>query len=79
MKTFLLLLALIALPLFAAEKSAEDLVKMEETLKSEPDDPMLHYKKCQTLFAMGKEQEAIDHAAIALTKFNKANDDLAWM
>ena len=79
MKTFLLLLALIALPLFAAEKSAEDLVKIEETLKSEPDDPMLHYKKCQTLFAMGKEQEAIDHAAIALTKFNKANDDLAWM
>jgi hypothetical protein len=40
---------------------------------------MLHYRKCQILFAEGKEQEAIDHAGIALTKFKAAGDDLAWM
>ena len=40
---------------------------------------MLHYKKCRALFAIGKEQEAIDHAAVALSKFKGAKEELAWM
>jgi hypothetical protein len=79
MKTYLVLLGFLVLPLLAADKPEPDLNKIEEALKSESNDPMLHYKKCKALFAMGKEQEAINHAAVALTKFDKANDDLAWM
>lgn len=40
---------------------------------------MLHYRKCQALFAKGKDQEAIDHASVALSKFKAAQKDLAWM
>ena len=40
---------------------------------------MLHYKKCQALFAKGEEQEALDHAAVALAKFQAAGNNLAWM
>lgn len=35
--------------------------------------------KCRALFADGKEQEAIDHAAVTLEKFIKAKNDLAWI
>jgi len=79
MKKFALILGLIALPLLAAEEPLRDLDKIEAALKSAPDDPMLHYRKCQVLFAKGKEQEAIDHARFALTKFKAAQRDLAWM
>jgi len=79
MKTFALILVFLTLPLFAAEEPLPDLDKIEAALKSTPDDPMLHYRKCQALFAKGKEQEAITHAAIALTKFKAAKKELAWM
>jgi hypothetical protein len=79
MKTFTLLLAILALPLFAADEPLRDLDKIEAALKSSPDDPMLHYRKCQALFAKGKEQEAVDHAAVALAKFKAADSKLAWM
>lgn len=79
MRTILLLLAILAIPLLADDKPQLDIVKVEADLKSAPNDPMLHYRKCQALFAMGKEQEAIDHAGIALTKFKEAKKDLAWM
>lgn len=79
MKTITLLLTILALPLFADVKPPLNVAKIEAALKSAPNDPMLHYKKCQALFAMGKEQEAIDHAGVALTKFKDAKNDLAWM
>ncbi|KAA5547328.1 hypothetical protein FYK55_00410 [Roseiconus nitratireducens] len=74
----LFLAFLMAATLFAEEQGAE-LKKIEEALKTSPDDPVLHYRKCQLLFADGKEQESIDHAAVALTKFKEADQDLAWM
>jgi len=33
----------------------KDLDKIEAALKATPNDPMLHYRKCQALFAQGKE------------------------
>ncbi|MCB1062107.1 MAG: tetratricopeptide repeat protein [Verrucomicrobiae bacterium] len=79
MRTLTILLTFLIVPIFADEKSQNDLQKIETALEAKPDDPMLHYKKCQALFASGKEQEAIDHAATALEKFKEANDDLSWM
>lgn len=78
MKALTLLLALLPVSLLADEPPA-DLDKIEAALKSAPDDPTLHYRKCQALFAKGKEQEAIDHAAVALAKFKAADNQLAWM
>ncbi|MCX6906828.1 MAG: hypothetical protein NTY01_02170 [Verrucomicrobia bacterium] len=79
MKTLTLLLVAFTLPLLAVEQPLRDLDKIEAALKSAPDDPMLHYRKCQALFAKGREQEAVDHAAVALAKFKAVNNDLAWM
>jgi hypothetical protein len=79
MKALTLILAFLALPLLAADEPLRDLDKIEAALKATPDDPMLHYRKCQALFAKGKEQEAVDHAAVALAKFKAAGNDLAWM
>jgi hypothetical protein len=80
MKTLAILLsAFLAFPLVAAEEPRPDLDKIEAALKSTPDDPILHYRKCQALFANGKEQEAVNHASIALGKFKAAKNDLAWM
>lgn len=66
-------------PVIAADKPREDLTKIEADLKENSDDPMLHYRKCQALFASGKEQEAIDYSTVALKKFKESKDDLAWM
>ena len=79
MKTLTLLFAVLASPLLAADQPPPDLDKIEAALKSAPDDPMLHYRKCQALFAKGKQQEAVDHAAVALAKFKAAGRNLAWM
>jgi len=79
MKTLTLLFAILAFPLLAADEPLRDLDKIEAALKSAPDDPMLHYRKCQALFAKGKEQEAVVHAAVALAKFKAAGSNLAWM
>lgn len=79
MKTLSLVFALIMAPLLSADEPLRGLTKIEAGLKSSPDDPMLHYRKCQALFAAGKEQEALNHAAVALTKFKLAQNDLAWM
>ncbi|HEX5219046.1 MAG TPA: hypothetical protein VFZ59_05715 [Verrucomicrobiae bacterium] len=79
MKILPLMLAIVALPLFAADEPLRDLDKIEAALKASPDDPMLHYRKCQSLFAKGKEQEAVDHGAVALARFKAANSKLAWM
>jgi hypothetical protein len=79
MKTLPLLFAILALGSLAADKPLRDLDDIEAALKSAPDDPMLHYRKCQALFATGKEQEALDHAAVALAKFKAAGNNLAWM
>lgn len=62
-----------------SEEQQLDLDKIEIELKKKPDDPTLHYKKCQALFSKGKEQEAVDYASIALEKFIKAKVDLAWL
>ena len=78
MKTLLSLFIILTISSFAAELP-RDLGKIEEALKTTPDNPMLHYRKCQALFAAGKEQEAIDHAGVALEKFKAANTSLAWM
>ena len=78
-KYTLLLLFFFSIPLFADEKKNDDLGKIEAELKSKPNSPMLHYKKCRALFAIGKEQEAIDHAAVALSKFKEAKEELTWM
>jgi len=78
-KHIFLLLFFFSIPLFAGEKKNDDLGKIEAELESKPNSPMLHYKKCQVLFALGKEQEAIDHAVVTLSKFKKAKEDLAWM
>ena len=61
------------------DEPPRDLDKIEAALKSSPDDPMLHYRKCQALFAKGKNQEAVDHAVVAIAKFKAAGNDLAWM
>lgn len=63
----------------APDDPPKDLDKIEAALKATPNDPMLHYRKCQALFTQGKEQEAIDHAAVALAKFKAAKNNLAWM
>src|SRR3990172_1927019 len=72
-------LAVLILPVQAADELPRDLDKIEAALKAKPDDPMLHYRKCQALFAKGKEQEAVNHAAVAMEKFKAARKDLAWM
>lgn len=79
MKTLTILFALLALGSLAADKPLRDLDDIEAALRSAPDDPMLHYRKCQALFAKGKEQEAVEHAAVALAKFRAAGNNLAWM
>ncbi len=79
MKTLTLLFAVLAPTLLAADEPLRDLDKIEAALKAAPDDPMLHYRKCQALFIKGKEQEAVDHAAVALEKFKAAGNTLAWM
>lgn len=79
MKTLTFLLVIMALPLIAADEPLRDLDKIEAALKVAPGDPMLHYRKCQALFARGREQEAVDHAAVALAKFKAAGNKLAWM
>lgn len=79
MKALTLLLVILATPLLAAEEPMRDLDAIEAALKEAPNDPMLHYRKCQALFAQGKEQEAIDNAAVALAKFRAAGSPLAWM
>lgn len=79
MKTAVIFFALLVPFLLAADEPLRDLVKIEAALKAAPDDPILHYRKCQTLFAEGKEKEAVEHAAIALAKFKAAGNDLAWM
>src|ERR1044071_4106021 len=79
MKILTLLLVMLAFPLLAADEPLRNLDKIEAALKSKPDDPMLHYRKCQALFAKGKEQEAVDHAAVALAKFKATDSKLAWM
>ena len=79
MKPLTLLIAILAFPLLAADEPLRDLDKIEAALNSAPDDPMLHYRKCQALFAKGKEQGAVDHAAVALAKFKAAGNNLSWM
>jgi hypothetical protein len=79
MKTLLALVALLAPSVLIAEDRPRDLKSIEAALKAAPDDPMLHYGKCRALFADGKEQEAINHAAITLGKFIQAKNDLAWL
>ncbi len=78
-KTLIVLFAIYWHPIFAADDPKSALTKIEADLKSNPDDPTLHYRKCQALFAMGKEQAAIDHAPTALKKFKESNDGLAWL
>jgi hypothetical protein len=80
MKIQLTLFATMVLPLvLLAQDQPPDLDKIEAALKTKPEDPMLHYRKCQALFAKGMEQEAVDHAAVALAKFRVARNNLPWM
>jgi hypothetical protein len=77
MTSLLFLLLLVATPAGVQEKPAEDLAKIEAELKAKPDDPVLHAKKCQALFAQGKEQEAVDHGTEAMAKFKAAKNKQA--
>lgn len=77
MRVLLVGLLLFASPLLAQEKSPADLEKIEADVKAKPDDPELHAKKCQALFAAGKEQEAIEHGAVAMKKFIAAGNNEA--
>ncbi len=81
MKTLGLILVLfLSVPILEAqEEPLRDLDKIETALKASPDDPVLHYRKCQALFRNGKEQEAVDHANVALAKFIASKKDLSWM
>ena len=79
MNKFAILYTLLVSPCLLADEPELDLKKIEAALKSKPDDPMLHYKKCQALFAKGEEQKAVDHAAVALAKFKAADNKLASM
>ena len=62
-----------------APQKPQSLEAIEAQIKAAPDDPMAHYRKCQALFAAGKQQEAIDFAKVALGKFVQAENALAWM
>lgn len=76
--TSLLYLALLWLaPASLQEKPVEDLAKIEAELKAKPNDPALHAKKCNALFAQGKEQEAVDYGAKAMAKFKAAKNKQA--
>ena len=70
---------MVAFCLLAADDLPRDLDKIEAALKSAPNIAMLHYRKCQALFTQGKEQQAVDHAAVALTNFKKSDAKLSWM
>jgi len=75
--TATILLMLCTFPLCAADGPRLD--EVETALRVDPRNPMLHYRKCQALFASGQEQAAIDHAAIAMKHFKAARKELAWM
>ncbi len=79
MKTILVVLVMLFASTVFAEERPKDLKGIEAALKSSPDNPMLHYGKCQYLFKDGKEQEAIDHASVTMSKFILAKKDLAWI
>ena len=64
MKTILVVLVMLFASTVFAEERPKDLKGIEAALKSSPDNPMLHYGKCQYLFKDGKEQEAIDLSLI---------------
>ena len=79
MLRFLLLCVFSLITLGAIEAPKLDLVQIEKEIQANPENPKLHYRKCQALFAQGKEQAAIDHASGTMQKFIAAKDDLAWM
>lgn len=76
---FLLLSFIFFITLGAAETPKPDLVQIEKEIQANPENATLHYRKCQALFAQGKEQAAIDHARVTMQKFIAAKNDLAWM
>jgi len=74
-RTLFVALTLLALPpIVLAADEKPDLDKIEMQLAAMPDDPALNASKCQALFALGKEQSAIDHAQIAMSKYIAAKD-----
>jgi hypothetical protein len=79
MKAFPLLLGLLFACTSARADAPPSLEEIETAIKADPDNPELHYRKCQALFTRDKQQEAIDHAAVALEKYKKAGKELAWM
>ena len=83
MKRFIRVMTVcVAAVVWAQENAPQEVVSVEQVeaqIKDKPDDPMLHYRKCQALFAAGKHQEAIDFAKVALGKFVQAEHSLAWM
>ena len=67
---------------WAQEQEPKELSPLEQAeaqIAATPDDPTPHYRKCQALFASGKQQEAVDYASTAMEKFIQAKDNLAWM
>ena len=79
MKPLFALMTLLVAPTLLADEPRLDLKEIERKLKEAPDDPVLHYRKCQALFASGKEQEAVRHAEVAMAKFKRAKKNLSWM
>jgi len=55
------------------------LEQWEARIEAEPNDPMSYYRKCQVLFAAGRQQDAVDFAEKALAAFIRAENNLAWM
>jgi hypothetical protein len=79
MKAFPLLLGLLFACTTVLADAPQTLEEIETEIKADPDNPDLHYRKCKVLFASGKQQEAIDHSAVALEKYKRAGKELAWM
>ena len=83
MKKIVWIVAMLAAGIVCAQenqkKELTPLEQAEAQIAAAPNDPKPHYRKCQALFAAGKQQEAIDYAKVAMEKFIKAKVDLAWM
>jgi len=83
MKNIVCIVAMLAAGIACAQetqkKEPTPLEQAEAQIAAAPNDPKPHYRKCQALFAAGKQQESIDYAKVAMEKFIKAKSDLAWM
>jgi hypothetical protein len=62
-----------------SEDPAEQLKILEARIKKNPTDPMLYYRKAQTLMKLKKYDEGYKTAQTAMKRFMANNNNLAWM